>query len=177
MKKVLYILGLLDDRDIDWMISTGDRRVFQPGETLLREKVKNPSIFIIISGKVAVSVGKRFLAEIGLGEVLGEIGLLDSRPPSATITAVDTTVVLAIDFDDIRAKLASDVGFAARIYQALGIFLAQRLRRATLQLIVGESKTVEEDPQDPDEIDPDTLEQISLAGNRFRIIMDKLKDI
>lgn len=175
MKKVLYILGLLADRDIDWMTSTGERQELQPGHVLVREGEMFGAISIIISGKMGVSVRGKSVAEIGMGEVMGEISLLDSRPPSATVTVLEPTVILAITFHDLKAKLASDTAFAARVYQALGVFLAQRLRRNNLQLTIGDSKQIDQDMEEMDEIDPELLEQLTLAGNRFKMIMDKLK--
>lgn len=175
MKKVLYILGLLDDRDIDWMVAAGERRVLQKGGVLVREGEALEFISIIASGKVTVSVRGKTVAEIGIGEVIGEISLLDSRPPSATVTADEECVVLAIPIDDLKARLASDQGFAARLYHALGVFLAQRLRRNNLQLTIGTSREIDEIQEEMDEIDPEVLEQLTLAGNRFRIITDHLR--
>jgi hypothetical protein len=79
----------------------------------------------------------------------------------------------------MKAHLASDPGFAGRFYHALAVFLAQRLRRNNLQLMVGNGKDVviDQDQMDEmDEIDPDVLEQITLAGNRFQMIMAKLHE-
>lgn len=175
MKKVLYILGLLQDRDIEWMVAAGKRRVLRGGEVLVREGEPFNAISIIVDGSVKVTVGAKAIASIGSGEVVGEISLLDSRPPSATVTAEEETLVLSISVHDLRARLASDIGFAARLYQALGVFLAQRLRRNNLQLTIGTSREIDDILDEMDEIDPEVLEQITLAGNRFKLIIDKLQ--
>lgn len=175
MKKVLYILGLLDDRDIDWLTSAGDKQTLKPGDVLVREGEHFGAISIIVSGSVAVLVKGKNVATIGAGEVVGEISLLDSRPPSATVIADEKTVVLSISVHDLKARLASDVGFAARLYHALGVFLAQRLRRNNMQLTIGTSKEIDDVIDEMDEIDPEVLDLITLAGNRFKMIMDKLQ--
>lgn len=175
MKKVLYILGLLQDRDIEWMTSVGNKVKLKPGDVLVREGEPFNSISIIADGEVAVSVVGKTVATIGAGEVVGEISLLDSRPPSATVTATTDTLVLSISVHDLKARLASDVGFAARLYQALGVFLAQRLRRNNLQLTIGTSREIDDILDEMDEIDPEVFDQITLAGNRFKLILDKLQ--
>ncbi len=177
MKKVLYILGLLEDRDVDWMISVGTKVVLRPGQKLVEEGVQAAAVSIIVQGSMDIVVGGRPLANVGSGEIVGEISLLDSRPPSATVLATSPTQVLSISIHDMKSRLASDPGFAGRFYHALAVFLAQRLRRNNLQLLVGNSKEIVMDRDsldEMDEIDPDVLEQITLAGNRFQMIMAKL---
>jgi CRP-like cAMP-binding protein len=179
VKKVLYILGLLDDRDIDWMTTVGTKVTLRPGQKLVEEGVHAGAVSIIVKGNVDIVIGGRTVANVGSGEIVGEISLLDSRPPSATVQAAVPTQALSISIHDMKSRLASDPGFAGRLYHALAVFLAQRLRRNNLQLMVGTSKeiVIDQDKQDEmDEIDPDVLEQITLAGNRFQMIMAKLND-
>jgi CRP/FNR family cyclic AMP-dependent transcriptional regulator len=179
VKKVLYILGLLEDRDIDWMTSVGTKVALRPGQKLVEEGIHAGAVSIVIDGTLDVAIGGRTLATVGSGEIVGEISLLDSRPPSATVIAGAPSHVLSISIHDMKAHLASDPGFAGRFYHALAVFLAQRLRRNNLQLMVGNGKDVviDQDQMDEmDEIDPDVLEQITLAGNRFQMIMAKLHE-
>lgn len=176
MKKALYILGLLEDKDLDWFAGSGKKKTFQTGQTIIQEGQPTSHLYIILTGNVSVSVKGLRVASIGQGEVMGEISLLDSRPPSATLKADTVTELLAISFDALRAKLMRDPPFAARLYQALGTFLAQRLRSVNLQLIVGDGaqmdRTAEEN--EADEVDPEVLEKITLAGSRFKWILQKL---
>lgn len=176
MRKVLYILGLLEDADINWLIGVGKRRKVPPGEKLVEEGNPITHLYIIVEGTVDVSVRGKLVAQLGQGEVVGEISLLDSRPPSATVIATNHTLVLGVPFPELRAKLARDLGFAARLYQALGVFLAQRLRNINLQLIVGSNPgfKLDNDEEELDEIDPEVLERITLAGSRFKWIIEKL---
>jgi CRP-like cAMP-binding protein len=176
VRKVLYILGLLEDADINWLIGVGQRRRVPAGERLITEGEPISHLNIVINGSVEVYARGKLLAQLGQGEVVGEISLLDSRPPSATVSATENTIVLAVPFTELRAKLGRDPGFAARLYQALGVFLAQRLRNINLQLIIGTSPgfKLEEDEEELDEIDPEVLERITLAGSRFKWIIDRL---
>ncbi len=176
MKKALYILGLLDDKDLDWFAGSGKKKTLQAGQVIIQEGQPTSHLYIILTGTVSVSVKGRRVAVIGQGEVMGEISLLDSRPPSATLRTETVTELLAISFEALRSKLSRDPPFAARLYQALGTFLAQRLRSVNLQLIVGDGASVDRvaDENEADEIDPEVLEKITLAGSRFKWILEKL---
>lgn len=176
MKRVLYILGLLEDEDIDWMVTTGSRVKFKPGDILVKENEHSGNLYIIADGAVDVTIRGKKVAEINTGEVVGEMSLLDSRPPSATIIANSDVLVLKIDFDALEARLQSTPKFQGRFYKALGIFLAQRLRVLNLNVISDDTAYQEEDEAYiEDEIDEMVLEKITLAGTRFRHIMEKLK--
>ncbi len=176
MKKVLYILGLLEDYDIDWLIDAGTREKYAPGEYLINEGVNSGRLMIVIEGSVAVHVGTVKVANIGVGEVIGEISLLDSRPPSASIISDgEGVIVLAVPFEKFHTKFASDPRFAARFYNALGVFLAQRLRKNNLQLTIGMGAELDEDDEQLDEIDEEVLEKITLAGARFNMLINKMK--
>lgn len=176
MKKVLYILGLLRDEDVDWLVSAGTRKRYTSGETLITEGVPGPGLFIVTEGRAEVFANEKKVNEVGQGEVLGEISLLDSRPPTATVKAGDEMTCLCVPFDTLRSKMDADTKFAANFYRALGMFMAARMRAMTF-LATGRSidDGMEEDVELPDEIDPEMLEEITLAGARFRMLMDKLK--
>ncbi|MCH7924295.1 MAG: cyclic nucleotide-binding protein, partial [Planctomycetes bacterium] len=78
------------------------------------------------------------------------------------------SVVDAISRDKLETKLRDDTAFAARFYRALGVFLAHRLRRMTLQgAKERDSGAHPADETTDDELDPQLLESISLAGKRF----------
>jgi CRP/FNR family transcriptional regulator, cyclic AMP receptor protein len=175
MKKVLYILGLFEDNDIEWMVHAGERKNYASGETLIEAGVSKNELMILLEGKVSIVVQGKNVASIGRGEMVGEMALLDSRPPSATVISEDAEVlVLSISFEKLQSKFSSDPKFSARFYKALGIFLAQRLRKNNLQLTIGTSADVDDDDEEMDEIDEDVLEKITLAGARFNMIMNKM---
>ncbi len=172
MRRALYILGLLADEDIEWLLANGRRRTVVRGDILIHQGVPVESIFILLDGVLDVIIGGQVVAQLGSGEIFGEISLLDSRPPSATISAPGKAIVLDVERATLLRRLENSVDFAARFYRALAVFLAQRLRRAHFS----ESDVQGADNTDPDEIDPDVMENISIAGARFRWILDRLKE-
>ena len=179
MRKVLFILSELADSDLDWLLHNGVKETHPSGAVLIEEGRPLKVIFVLLDGRLSVSVGGaqgKEVARLRAGEVLGELSFLDSRPPSATVTALDEVSVLAIPRSRLEEKLAQDDGFAARFYRALGVFLAARLRR-TLRSMGYENDTriLDEDVEHEDELDPEVLQRVALAGARFDWMLKTLR--
>jgi CRP-like cAMP-binding protein len=173
MRKVLYIFGLLTDTDIEWMARNGTTRRLQGGEVIIREGVSSKSVIFVLEGELAVtSEASGQVARLSVGEIVGEISLVDSAPPSATVTASRDGAALFIDKTTLLEKLGTDEGFGCRFYRALAIFLADRLR-ATVQL--PSERSGGSDDILRDELDINVLDHVSAAGERFRRLLDMLR--
>lgn len=171
---MLYILGLLDDADIDWLVTVGQAVTVAANESIIREGVPLDSLFLVLEGTVRVTVASQpgqTLATSGPGEVLGEVSMLDSRPPLATVSAVTHGRVLKIPRARLDDRLQRDATFAARFYRTLAVFLAHRLRERTES---SQKKATSGRAVDEDELDPELLETASLAGKRFEWILQRL---
>jgi len=176
MKKVLYLLGQLDDRDVEWMIRTGRRERLAAGTTLIREGQPITALYVVLDGTVAIlteAAGGAAIAQLGTGEVLGEISFVDGRPPSATARAATEAVVLAIPRAAVTNRLAGEVDFAARFYRALAMFLADRLRQSNRMLGFGQAAS-QRLAEEADEMNPEVLDQVHLAGQRFHEVLQRL---
>jgi hypothetical protein len=75
------------------------------GEVVLREGEDSDRFFVIDSGLVEVTQDGVVLRQEGPGEFFGEIGLLRDVPRTATVTAVEDTVLMALDRDDFLAAV------------------------------------------------------------------------
>src|SRR4029078_303131 len=131
MRKVLYIFGLLNDADIEWMARTGIRRLLSDGEIIIREGKRSDFVVFLLQGELLVttrSLGE--IARMGAGEVVGEMSMVDSAPPSATITARGNGMALFLDKVKLEQKLEIDEGFGNRCFRARAVALAASLRDA-----------------------------------------------
>lgn len=70
---------------------------FPSGASLVREGEPGDSFLIIRSGSATVEQGGRTLRELGAGDFLGEIALIDGGPRTASVTAVEPVDALVID--------------------------------------------------------------------------------
>lgn len=75
------------------------------GETVVREGEESDRFFIIESGLVEVTQGGAVLRREGPGEFFGEIGLLRDIPRTATVTAVEDSVLQGLSREDFLAAV------------------------------------------------------------------------
>jgi CRP-like cAMP-binding protein len=173
MRKVLYILGQLSDSDVDWLGRIGTRSKLAKGTRLIQFGVNLTQVFIVLDGEMLIQSNKGVeLARVGAGEILGEMSLVDSRPPSASVTVAQDSYVLALDKKVLQNKLDTDNGFSARFYRAIAIFLSERMRGTIKNL--GYGNDAEEVVADPDELDSNVLDNVHLAGARFDRMLQTL---
>jgi CRP/FNR family cyclic AMP-dependent transcriptional regulator len=82
---------------------------YAPNDLIIRENDVGESAYIIESGKVAVpkeSNGKQIhIATLGKGATFGEMGMVDDLPRSASVTAVEETVVREFHRDDLYSAM------------------------------------------------------------------------
>jgi bacteriocin-type transport-associated protein len=179
MRKVLFILGQLSDLDIEWLITAGRKERIPTGVTLIHEGQAIDTLYLVLDGTLAVStraLGGQEVARLGAGEMVGEMSFIDARPPSATVTAAENTILLAVPRRQLATKLEQDPGFAARFYRALATFLSDRLRGTVSRLGYGEGQSLQEDATYSDELDENVLDQVHLAGARFERILKRLNN-
>jgi CRP-like cAMP-binding protein len=162
----MYLMGALDDADVEWLAVNGTAQRLTKGEVLVREGHAVDSLFVVLDGQLAVEAGGSNVATLLAGEVVGEISFVDSRPPLATVTALDAARILAVRREVLQAKLASDPRFAANFYRALATFLADRLRATTTRMGYGPPEQ-DATAEAADELSDDLMETVSLGTQRF----------
>ena len=99
---------------------------FDAGAVLTREGQSGGLAFVIAEGQAAVLRGKRRLAVLGPGEVVGELSLIDGQPRSATVEALTDLEVLEISGDDLARLMRKAPSVRRKLLEAL----AGRLRQA-----------------------------------------------
>ena len=82
--------------------------------------------------------------------------------------------MLSVPRARLTDKLEQDVAFAARFYRALGVFLSSRLRKTQQRLGYGKD-ILDEEVQHEDELDPEVLDNVALAGARFDWMLKRLR--
>jgi CRP/FNR family transcriptional regulator, anaerobic regulatory protein len=87
---------------LERLLAEGRPRTFQTGEPLLRQGEVSDVMYVIVRGRVrrerahvALSEPAAVL-EVGPGESVGELGVLDAGPWPETVTAIDETDALEL---------------------------------------------------------------------------------
>jgi CRP-like cAMP-binding protein len=90
----------IDPARLKLLAFTSDRLSYDQGDVLFRQNEVSDSTYVIVEGKVDVWInGARDrikVAELGAGEMVGEMGVLCDKPRSATIEAASHVVALKI---------------------------------------------------------------------------------
>jgi len=116
----------LDRERLLRLVSRASEHVFTAGNAVIRQGETANHVFVVLSGLVRVVqstfesplVGQ-VLAEIGYGEVFGELAMLTDQPRTATVVAVEHTRCLALDPDDFMQVLQRSPDLAMGLLRAL----------------------------------------------------------
>jgi CRP-like cAMP-binding protein len=96
------------------------------GDIVIAQGERGCEAMVVLQGSAAVSRGKRRLGVVTVGEVFGEMALLDDQPRSATVTALEPMRMLVIDGRAFRKLMVKVPGLS----DALLATLCARLREA-----------------------------------------------
>ncbi len=77
------------------------RRTLKVGQVLFEQNAPNDNmLYVLENGRVAVMVNGQQIATISQsGEVIGEMSVLTNTPRTATVKALETSHVLAFEYD------------------------------------------------------------------------------
>ena len=107
---VAELMGSTDEGLVQQVVDRVGWRRLEAGDVLFEQGDLPDAAYFVVGGRVSVHVvddgEERLVAELGRGEVVGELGLLDRAPRSATVRAVrDTTLASfsAATFEELVA--------------------------------------------------------------------------
>ncbi|SVA65805.1 uncharacterized protein METZ01_LOCUS118659, partial [marine metagenome] len=108
---------------------------FEPGEVILHESDPSETAFQLLSGQVEV-YGKRkeqivVLGHLEAGDYLGEMGLIDEQPRSASARAVTDVAAVELERWEFIRLVSEQPASAYRLISRL----AQHLRRMNKDLL------------------------------------------
>ena len=113
----------------------GDIKQYNTGEIIIKEGASGESVYIIKEGTVEVTKeldGKDVhLGFCDAGQIFGEMSLIDDKPRSATVTALEKTVVYKFFRDNFFQNLQSDPDATIKILK----ILFRRLREAQVKIL------------------------------------------
>jgi CRP-like cAMP-binding protein len=129
------LLAALPEDSIQKLLALGKPRRFAKGEVLIQQGDEGDSAYLILSGAVKVSVvspaGREIVfAYLSVGDLVGDISILDERPRAASSTAAEAVNTMVIRGADLHREMAANPELARAVIR----FLCARLR-ATNQLL------------------------------------------
>lgn len=97
---------------------------YADGERLIRQGTTGYEFIVILQGEVLVTIDGEAVAELGPGDHVGEMALLDGAPRNATVVANGDVRALLVGAREFRAL----VELAPSLDRKLLVSLTQRLR-------------------------------------------------
>ncbi|MGE4293068.1 MAG: Crp/Fnr family transcriptional regulator [Desulfovibrio sp.] len=126
----MRVFDSLGDRQMREVIRLSKLRKYEPGEILIQEGDCDQHVYFLIGGDLAILVDGVEVARIRrLGDVFGEMGIVDGSPRSATVQAVSPTLCLVVDSAFMDQLDGADKLIAQAVfYRIFAEILAVRLR-------------------------------------------------
>jgi CRP-like cAMP-binding protein len=114
----------LDQRDLRRLASAARVHTYPASQTIIREGHKPHGFFIIRSGKVEVVKGAdtehpTVLRTMGPDEFFGEVALIEHKPRTATVRALEDTECIAIWREDFASEVRRNPELAVRMLSSV----------------------------------------------------------
>ncbi|HEX7811210.1 MAG TPA: cyclic nucleotide-binding domain-containing protein [Burkholderiales bacterium] len=104
-------------------------QAFPATRVIMKEGDAGKNMYVLIRGKVTVSIQGNVVERVGAGGVFGEMALVDQGTRAASATAATDCQLLTITRPDFLTLVKTKPGFAVSLLKAI----AERLRNMTLQ--------------------------------------------
>ncbi len=95
---------------------------------VIAEGAVEEHMFVIVSGRLRVHHGERSITVLGAGSTVGELAALVPEPRTASVTAIEPTILLRIDRPLLEELLADRPALACGIIGALVAMVRERAR-------------------------------------------------
>jgi cAMP-dependent protein kinase regulator len=115
------ILAAVAPSDREALMERFETRTFDAGARLVSRGEETQGLFLIASGTVAVTSvdddGDRIhIADLGPGDVVGEISLVLRRPATADVTAVHSTIALELSREQFQEAIKEHPSLLSELY-------------------------------------------------------------
>jgi CRP/FNR family cyclic AMP-dependent transcriptional regulator len=137
------VFSTLVQSDLERIAEMSVPRRFEPGEVVFREGDASDTCYVVREGRVRAirehGDGRTItLATFGPGDFFGELAMFEDELRSATVEAIEPTVVVAVLGADMRRLMTEHPEISTRLVIALGRRLREtneRLSRQSFQTV------------------------------------------
>jgi CRP/FNR family transcriptional regulator, cyclic AMP receptor protein len=129
------VFGSLDNAELTALADGCGERSYGPGELVFLRGDPAPSMYIVASGSVAISLAAEngrdvLLAVLGAHEALGELAVVDGGPRVATVTARSLTVLVCVPRRLVADLIARRPAVATALLRSLAAMVRSLDERA-----------------------------------------------
>lgn len=137
----LFVIPALKDfetKNLGKLLRLSKIRRYEDGEQIIREGDTDPWIYFLLSGEVRVQKkGEEIVTLNQIGEIFGEMSLLDSLSRSASVFAVGKTTCLAVNISASDRLPSNDenTNLLILLYRVFAEYVSMRLRLSNEELV------------------------------------------
>lgn len=124
----------LSYREQNELLAIARTRTYAPGEVLVQQGDPGGDLFVMLDGEVSIEQHGLPIASVGVGGHIGEMGLVDAGPRSASVRAQTPVRVMIITRDEMLGVMQREPTLAVKLLWAFVQVLSQRLRAANTEL-------------------------------------------
>lgn len=103
------------------------------GKVIIAEGAVGASMYVVMDGHVAISIGERVVERVGPGGIFGEMALVDRSARAATAVAETNSSLITIGRNEFLALVKAKPAFGALLLKSLAQrmqYLAQQVAQA-----------------------------------------------
>lgn len=130
-------LASFSDDQLDDVLNSSSLLQCEPGDHIIKEGSIDSRIYVLLSGELEVRVGTKKVAAITrIGEVFGELALVNHDKRLASVIASTKAVCLAVDqkfLQDIHPR-EEDPDFHAALYEFVARLVVRKLEATSRRL-------------------------------------------
>lgn len=117
-------------KDLQKIAKASDELRLDAGHVLVEQGAVGHEAFVLLEGTARVERNSKVVAELGTGDHVGELALIDGEPRSATVVTTTPVRVLVLGQREFRGLLDEIPGLAHKVMAQL----AARIRELDQQL-------------------------------------------
>lgn len=137
--KAIPLFHDFTDVEIDLFLDLSDPTAYNPGEVIVREGETGDCMFYVADGRCRVLTRKGekeiLLAELGPGEIMGELAMFDRQPRCADVEAVDFSVLLKVNEGVLRALAGVYPSAAFKFLAGIAREMGKRIRKSNARFL------------------------------------------
>ncbi len=123
--KQIGLFADLSQRELGFLASQVTELAFPEGTVLVTQGERGREAMVIVSGTAVVRRNNRKIAELGSGDVVGEMSLINQAPRNATVTATSPVTVLLMDAREFSSVVEANPSVAVKVLKTVAARLAE----------------------------------------------------
>ena len=121
-------LEYLTPNDWSLVLDKSKRLTFKRGDILIQQSRQVKTVYLLVRGRARVEVSKMKVAEIGPGEICGEMAFLENSLASASVVVTEEIEAAAIEWSALSELFELFPHLGSRFYRSIAVSLSRRLR-------------------------------------------------